>query len=134
MSKVYSIKDITNYENHIGYDLRTPDGKDIRFSDNIEHNPFMYNEIKEIIEYISSRTVDDILLEDYFKELEDYITNLQESEAYYYGYYKDCKSRIDKARKMIQFIAYNSERPLTITELNKVYNILGGDDNENKND
>lgn len=48
MSKVYSIKDITNYENHIGYDLRTPDGKDIRFSDNIEHNPFMYNEIKEI--------------------------------------------------------------------------------------
>lgn len=36
------------------------------------------NEIKEIIEYISSRTVDDILLEDYFKELENYITNLQE--------------------------------------------------------
>lgn len=40
----------------------------------------MKDEIKEILEYISSRTVDDILLEDYFKELEDYITNLQAIE------------------------------------------------------
>lgn len=42
--------------------------------------------------------------------------------------YQDYKSRNEKAREMIKFIAYNSERPLTITELNKVYNILGGDE------
>lgn len=41
---------------------------------------------------------------------------------------QDYKSKIDKAREMIRFIVYNSERPLTITELNKVYNILGGDE------
>ena len=32
----------------------------------------------------------------------DYITNLQESEAYYYGYYKDYKSRIDKTIEYIK--------------------------------
>jgi hypothetical protein len=37
---------------------------------------------------------------------------------------------IDEASGMIQFIAFNSERPLTITELNKVYNILKGEDKE----
>lgn len=41
--------------------------------------------------------------------------------------YEDYKSRCEKAREMIRFIAYNSERPLTIAELNKVYNILGGE-------
>lgn len=37
----------------------------------------MNEEIKEILEYISSRTIDDCLLNDYFTQLEDYITNLQ---------------------------------------------------------
>ena len=40
------------------------------------------------------------------------------------------KSKNEEAREMIRFIAYNSERPLTLTELNKVYNILGDDNNE----
>lgn len=40
----------------------------------------MKEEIKEIIDYISSRTVDDILLEDYFTQLEDYITNLEQND------------------------------------------------------
>lgn len=46
----------------------------------------MNNEIKEIIDYISSRTVDDSLLEDYFTQLEDYITNLDEK------YKKSCET------------------------------------------
>lgn len=36
------------------------------------------------------------------KLLIDYITNLQESEAYYYGYYKDYKLRKDKATEYIK--------------------------------
>ena len=34
----------------------------------------------------------------------DYITNLQESESYYYGQYKDYKQRNDKAIDKIQYI------------------------------
>lgn len=35
-----------------------------------------------------------------------------------------------KTSELIRFIAFNSKRPLIITELNKVYNILQGVDNE----
>ena len=68
----------------------------------------MKNEIKEIV-------VDDGELIAYYKdgsfqafdtllqEVLDYITNLQESEAYYYGQYKDYKAKNKKA------IEYNYE-------------------------
>jgi hypothetical protein len=101
---------------------------------------------------------DDIYWNRYFglydlKTLLDYITNLQEEneklkenirkdEVYFktFELAEECdqkqdiidtyKSRIDKASGMIEFIAFNSERPLTITELNKVYNILQGSDED----
>ena len=62
--------------------------------------------------------------------LAQWIINSQEEMEKLRSTYIGEKLKNDKARGMIRFIAYNSERPLTITELNKVYNILGGDDNE----
>lgn len=67
----------------------------------------MNNEIKEIVvdndELIayykdgSFQTFDTLS-----KEVLDYINNLQESEAYYYGQYKDYKSRNEKAVEYIK--------------------------------
>ena len=60
------------------------------------------------------------------KELNDVVGYINELE-------RQCKKQkevIDKASELIRFIAFNSEKPLTITELNKVYNILQGVDNE----
>ena len=74
-----------------------------------ENNPELYNalfpednEIKEnvepTLEYLKICVEDDISFETTnYKALLDYITNLQESEAYYYGQYKDYKSRNEKA-------------------------------------
>ena len=64
----------------------------------------MNDEIKDILDYLDygvnnlsiSKPPFKIEYED-IKKLLDYITNLQESEAYYYGQYKDYKSRCEKA-------------------------------------
>ena len=77
-------------------------------------------------------------LEELKRTIDCYDGYLDNEEVYYfigalrfaYDCITDLQSRNEKAREMIKFIAYNSERPLTITELNKVYNILGGDNNE----
>lgn len=66
------------------------------------------------------------------KEIENFKFSIRKDETKttpivtknYKSEYEDYKSRCEKASGMIQFIAFNSERPLTITELNKVYNIL----------
>ena len=57
----------------------------------------MKDEIKEILENPK------ILMLSYgnYVSLDDY-TNLQESEAYYYGQYKDYKSRNEKAKDKIK--------------------------------
>lgn len=75
----------------------------------------MNDEIKEILDYFRKYATlyENIII----NKIEDCITNLQEEK-------EDYKSRCEKASSMIQFIAYNSERPLTLTELNKVYYIL----------
>lgn len=64
----------------------------------------MNGEIKEILEKIKNwcdLALDDncntIMYKYEFVAILDYITNLQESEAYYYGQYKDYKSRNEKA-------------------------------------
>lgn len=110
----------------------------------------MNNEIKEILNYLKDDSKSFIICGSHYykisdykaKVLLDYITNLQEEKDDYKFRFNlmanfrdkglarewEYKSRIDKAREMIRFITYNSERPLTITELNKVYNILGGDE------
>lgn len=82
----------------------------------------MNDKIKEILDYFRKYATlyENIII----NTAEDYITTLQKEEENY-------KLRCEKAGDMIKFIAYNSERPLTMTELNKVYNILqGSDDNE----
>lgn len=112
----------------------------------------MKDETKEILDkldYIISRTEDDILVNDYGIEVENYITNLQDKVEWYENIEvnktidkfrlehnkeikrlnkenEDYKLRCEKASELIRFIAFNSERPLTVTELNKVYNILKG--------
>lgn len=70
----------------------------------------------------------------------DCITNLQESEAYYYGQYKDYKSRCEKLREYInthqlfKYIHDDEELFEIITdkeEKKDLLNILnGGDDND----
>ena len=75
----------------------------------------MEDEIKEILDIFKKINEEysldtDLDFEDYeipniyLKHFLDYITNLQESEAHYYGQYKDYKSRIDKAIDKIQLI------------------------------
>ena len=75
------------------------------------------------------------------KPLLDYITNLQESEAYYYGQYKDYKSRNEKAIEYINKFwkkkSYyedvdNCMKYATMNEWDKsdLLNILKGDDKE----
>ena len=69
-----------------------------------------------------------------FDEVKQYATNLQESEAYYYGYYKDYKSRIDKTIQLLE--QENSYCPSSLTleksyiieveKINKVLSILKG--------
>ena len=110
---------------------------------------------KEIEEAFNCIDYELSVCNDELPKILDYITNLQEEnetlkqpqifidtmdmeerygqelyEDYLKEHLEDYKSRIDKAREMIRFIVYNSERPLTIAELNKVYNTLGGDNNE----
>ena len=60
----------------------------------------MNKEIKEILDYF--RKYSTIRENTMITEIEDYIINLQESEAYYYGNYKDCASRIDKSIEYIK--------------------------------
>lgn len=61
----------------------------------------MNKEIKDILEclekygQLTPDAIDDL------HYIRDYITNLQESEAYYYGYYISYKQRIDKAIEYI---------------------------------
>lgn len=77
------------------------------------------------------------------KKMADYITNLQESEAYYYGQYKDYKSRCEKAVEYIENTPlyettydYNTEEELEIqnvsdeTASNKLLDILNGRSDE----
>lgn len=60
----------------------------------------MKDEIKEILEYYRKyMSIKDCVK---LSKIEDYITNLQESEAYYYGYYEDYKQRIEKAIEIIK--------------------------------
>lgn len=75
----------------------------------------MKDEIKEKLDYFRKYATlyENIII----NEIEDYIITLQEEK-------EDYKTRCEKVGDMIQFIAFNSERPLTMTELNKVYYIL----------
>ena len=110
--------------------------------------------LKQFLDYITNLQEEldrcvkaNVILDNENTELQNKITNLQERCEYLersnnrredeiMSLRDECvdgetyKSRCEKARGMIRFIVYNSERPLTITELNKVYNILGGDDND----
>ena len=78
-------------------------------------------------------------------KLLDYITNLQESEAYYYGQYKDYKSRNEKAIEYIKQYReiYYPDEPLSEPQIiyhagvydedfdeEKLLNILQGEDKE----
>lgn len=68
----------------------------------------MNNKIKEILSFKEDAdykrlSIEDILL------LKDYIINLQESEAYYYGQYKDYKSRNEKAIEYIKLWHYRND-------------------------
>ena len=110
----------------------------------------MKDKIKEIREYISCPQFGD----DHYgkwgalrldqrkkiKDLLDYITNLQESEAYYYGQYKDYKLRNEKAIEYIknniadiEFIKkqynviYDDYVETTINDIEKLLNILQGE-------
>ena len=94
----------------------------------------MKTEIKEILDELKRSVNED----DWFeideingKRLLDYITNLQESEAYYYGYYKDYKSRIDKAIEYIKSYK-NDYAPYELSDYNirELLNILNGGSNE----
>ena len=99
---------------------------------------YMGNDIDEVLDCITNlRTIEQqysaILSEN--AELENKITNLQESEAYYYGKYIDYKSRCEKSLKAL----HNSKEYKVMKELEfnknmsiliKLDKLLGGDDNE----
>jgi hypothetical protein len=87
----------------------------------------MKDEIKEILNITETAdykklSVDELIV------IKDYIIDLQVENRQTKLLNELYKLRNEKAREMISFIAFNSERPLTITELNKVYNILQGSD------
>ena len=98
----------------------------------------MNKEIKEILDrleydkddvyyvgYTDGVNIDNTLMPKDIKLLLDYITNLQESEAYYYGQYKDYKSRKEKA---VEYIKINFvEDIITVKTL---LNILNGRSDE----
>ena len=66
-----------------------------------------------------------------YNKLKDYIINLQESEAYYYGFYKDYKSRIDKALEIIRKGIVNKvTKGKAHIDLTELLNILEGSDKE----
>ena len=101
----------------------------------------MKDEIKEILDYLKELDDNYIALEEQgasFKAfpnekkahiLLDYITNLQESEAYYYGQYKDYKSRNEKAIEyMNNYIKVEESNEPVKIEFKVVRNILQGDD------
>ena len=93
----------------------------------------MKDEIKEIRKYIACPQFGDdhygqwgaLRLDQRIKikHLLDYITNLQESEAYYYGQYKDYKSRNEKA------IEYINEHTLFVNG-GIIKDILQGEDKD----
>lgn len=65
---------------------------------------------------------------DEWKEIYNHITNLHESEAYYYGQYKDYKSRCEKAiencKKSIQSInekLKNNKEPFEVVNGKIIY-------------
>ena len=57
----------------------------------------------------------------------DYITNLQESEAYYYGQYKDYKTRIEKAIEYVIYLGIKCKYRLNTGHLRKLKKILKGE-------
>ena len=83
----------------------------------------MKDEIKEILDKCTP-----FLFGDEVDKLTNYITNLQESEAYYYGQYKDYKSRNKKAIEYLEQ-PYRDNFDYSKAEL---LNILNGDDNETR--
>ena len=105
----------------------------------------MKDQIKEILREIKSYENEDVsivvLSQKENKALLNYLNNLQESEAYYYGQYKDYKSRSEKA---IEYI--NKHKVMTQghfngnnweyqyfelrCEPNDLLSILQGDNNE----
>lgn len=77
---------------------------------------FLYKENKERLKANQRLQEENEKLKEKIGRLEDRLINR--------------RTRIDKASGMIEFIAFNSERPLTMIELNKVYNILQGSDKD----
>jgi hypothetical protein len=72
------------------------------------------------------------------RTLKKEIENQKDTKAYWHiksdlkkEKLEELKQRIDKATGMLEFLVFNGERPLTINELNKLYYILkGSEDNE----
>ena len=98
----------------------------------------MNEEIKEILECMEE-IADCTFTTDTFelnfedtKILLDYITNLQESEAYYYGQYKDYKSRCEKANWWLKEMLKQAKSEETKAIINGTLDLLlnGGDNNE----
>ena len=115
--------------------------------DNLEDVGFMYKrispeEIKKILDTINNLQEENETLKNGYCELKVKCNNgecdctneeydeMVESNIKLCNDLDDYKSRCEKAGEMIRFIAFNSERPLTMTELNKVYYILKGSDKD----
>lgn len=100
--------------------------------------------MKEILEDLfKDKNVNGFIISDeLYQNLKDYITNLQESEAYYYGQYKDCKKRNEKAIEMFEkafdyrdnistnIWEYDGGEEEYIEMLESAYNTLKGDKDE----
>ena len=83
----------------------------------------MNNEINikrpgQILDYVDTK--------EHLLDLYNYITNLQESEAYYYGQYKDHKSRNEKAIEYIKETSFFYKSHYDFK--NDLLNILQGSD------
>lgn len=82
----------------------------------------MNKEIKEILDdLLFTTTLPNAsvkLNKEKLKLLKDCVTNLEESEAYYYGQYKDYKSRIEKA---VEYIKDWHQEYNGLMETNNIY-------------
>ena len=95
----------------------------------------MKDEIKEINIPFPGQILDYVDTKEHLLELFNYITNLQESEAYYYGQYKDYKSRNDKAIGILNKLKNEGEEISWIemraeaycNDINNIIRILKGE-------